>query len=648
MTLRAAPLWALVRRQPCDILPACGAELWWCQCRGDPSFAFSDARTTVLDPIHDECGVAAVYRTETPLPGAEPGEIYTPEQSVIPLLPDMLIDLQNRGQLAAGLTRYSESAVQLIDTHRDVGSVSDVFRLTLPDSAEFQAIMERYAGRAGIGHTRYATCGKDDRSLAQPFEVHHGRRWKWFAFCFNGNVSNYAELRDQLVGNGYHLVRESDTEILMHHLCYALEGDTKPTFERVFEQLAHYVDGAFSMAFLNADGDLVLARDPRGFRPLCYGMKGNLFAAASESVALKNRGFEKIYEVEPGHLVHVTSKEMRSARFAPAAPKAFCFFEKVYFANVASNLGGQSVYLTRTRLGEALAATETLSTDPDDCVAVPVPDTAKAACDGMAYRLGIPSREGLIRNRYVGRTFIEGRNRKERVMRKFTALPEVLEGKRVILIDDSVVRSTTLRVIVNMLREQGRAKEVHVRVACPPIMAPCFYGIDMSTIGELFAASMVPEALGRDLSEAELQKLSAELGTDSLRYLTVDQLVGALRHDDEQASKEPGLCLGCLTGQYPTEWGNRLYKAACRANAEGSAGRTYESAGASSPVCPAPSRGVSQEETPVASPQARTARDISAHSSDAGASTTLRGGDLGVGDLGAGELGTGDFGTPHG
>jgi amidophosphoribosyltransferase len=525
----------------------------------------------VLDPVHDECGVAAVYRTDGPLPGATPGDLLPPETNVVRMLPDMLIDLQNRGQLAAGITRYNENAEQLIDTKKGVGIVSDVFHLTLPSPAKFLGIMKKYAGRAGIGHTRYATCGRDDPSYAQPFEVHDGRPWKWFAFCFNGNVANYTALRALLEERGYHLVRKTDTELLMHNICYALSrGDSKPEFERVFSLLAERVDGAYSLAFLNADGDLVLARDPYGFRPLCYAMKGNLFAAASESIALKNRGFEEIHDLEPGMLIHVTRHGLRKARFARAQRTSFCFFEQVYFANVASNLGGHSVYLTRTRLGEALADSEELETDPRDCVAVPVPDTAKAACDGMAYRLGIPSREGLIRNRYVGRTFIEGNNRRERVMRKFSAIPEVLEGKRVFLVEDSIVRATTLRVIVKMLREQGRAREIHVRVSCPPIMAPCSYGIDMSTIGELFVPRILDWEPGAELTPEASAKLAAELGADSLRYLTIPQLVEAMHMGENE------LCLGCLVGKYPTEWGNKVYERALKAKDDPRAGRAYE------------------------------------------------------------------------
>jgi amidophosphoribosyltransferase len=526
----------------------------------------------VLDPVQDECGIAAVYRMDVRGVWSPPGgSLLDDERNAVRMLPDMLIDLQNRGQLAAGITRYNESETKILDTYKEVGSVSEVFHLTYPDPAKFRRIMDRYAGRAGIGHVRYATCGSDDREYAQPFERDHGRKWKWFAFCFNGNVANYAEVKERILAKGdYHLKCDNDTEVLMHHLSYALQGDEKPDLVDVLRHIAETVDGAYSLAFLNADGDMVLARDPHGFRPLCYAVKGNLFAAASESLALANRGFTEIKDLEPGELLHVRPEGCRKIRFAESPRKSFCFFEYVYFANVASTLNGRSVYLTRKRLGEALADGETVKTDPADCVAVPVPDTAKAACDAMAYKLGIPSLEGLIRNRYVGRTFIEGRNRIERARRKYTALPEVLEGKRVFLVEDSVVRSNTLRVIVKMLREQGKAREVHVRVACPPIMSPCSYGIDMSTVSELFAPKLLGAQPRSELSAAELAKLSDDLGTDSLRYLSLDELTRAIGPPHNE------LCLGCLTGRYPTPWGDRLYQEALRLKDRPQEKRTYE------------------------------------------------------------------------
>ena len=276
----------------------------------------------------------------------------------------------------------------------------------------------------------------------------------------------------------------------MHYLSYELRHDTPPDLVEVFGNLSRRFDGAYNLVYLNAMGDMVLARDPRGFRPLCWAQDGPLFAAASESVALTNLGFQNVHSLAPGEMILIQNNEMSIHRFAEKQPFSHCFFEWIYFANVASTLDERSVYLSRAALGKELALQEQrLGKVPldEDTIVVPVPDTGKAAADAMAFELGLPSVEGLMRNRYIGRTFIEGTNRGDRVDMKYTPLREVLEDKRVLLIEDTIVRSTTLKSLLHHLRERGGAREIHVRVACPPIVAPCFYGIDMSTVKELFA-----------------------------------------------------------------------------------------------------------------------------------------------------------------
>jgi len=519
----------------------------------------------MLDPVHEECGIAAVCWM-----GRSPSisEAGVGEENVAALIPRMLMDLQNRGQLAAGITSYNPHRDQILRTHKGLGNVGEVFRTNHP--GKYQSLMNRYAGQAAIGHVRYATCGPDDVNYAQPLEREHGRKWKWYSFCFNGNIANYAELREQLLARKeYHLVRDNDTEIVMHHLSRELQGDAKPDFARVFKGLDRDFDGAFCLALLSADGDLVVARDSRGFRPLCYAVRGDLFAAASESLPLTNLDFEDIRTLEPGSLIHVGPGGMSIHRFAESPRRAHCFFEWVYFSNVASTINGRSVYLSRRRAGEELAKGETVPLGPD-CVAVPVPDTAKAACDAMAAKLGIPSSEGLIRNRSIGRTFIEGKSRKEKAMRKYTPLPEVLAGKRVFLVEDSIVRSTTLRVIIRMLKEKGQAKEVHVRVACPPVIAPCAYGIDMSTVKELFAPRFINSAVRGDLPLELASKLAADLGATSLRYLSIEALPRCI----DLAERD--LCMACVSGEYPTPWGQRLYEAALRDRGIEDQKRTYE------------------------------------------------------------------------
>lgn len=524
-----------------------------------------------MSEIHHECGVAAVYH----LPGAKPSPLC-PEQGphhVSRLLPRMLLDIQNRGQLSAGLTTYDSSRDQLIDTHKDVGSVTEVFRLAHREECE--RLMAKYAGRAGIGHVRYATCGKEDRSYAQPFERHHLQKHKWFSFGFNGQLANYQELRQNLLSDGdHHLARETDTEIIMHEISRELSGDRQPPLVDLVRSVSSRFDGAYSLVLINARGEMIAARDPMGIKPLCYAFDGSLFAAASESVALLNLGFppETIRSLAPGHVVVATATGLRIEKFAESPRRAHCFFEWIYFANVASTLDNRSVYLSRTALGVELArleAADPVVTMDHDTIVVPVPDTSKAAADSMAYELGIPSREGLIRNRYSGRTFIEGSSdRGKKAQTKYTPLKEVMHGKRVFLVEDSIVRSTTMKVLLNRIRDLGGAKEIHVRVACPPIIAPCFYGIDMSTVDELFAPQFLQ---GGELTDDVQRKMAQKLGADSLRYLPVDSIARAVGFDRGE------LCQACITGEYPTTNGQQLYQIALGNSATGkSNGRTYE------------------------------------------------------------------------
>jgi len=522
-----------------------------------------------MDELHHECGVAALYY----LPGrSERSPVWTGDPDQLSrLMPRMLLDLQNRGQLAAGMATYNPDRDQIVDTYKEVGSVIEAFRINHPH--KYASIMEEYAGRGSIGHTRYATCGATKRSYAQPFERRHGCKWKWFAFAFNGQLTNFAELRDQLLANhDYHLTRDNDTEVIMHYIAHELRGDDRPDLVEMFRHLATKFDGAYNIVFQNAMGDMVVLRDPLGLRPMVYAQDGPVFGAASESVALQNLGFRDIKSLEPGHMILITDGELTIHKFAESPKKSHCFFEWIYFANVSSTLDDRSVYLSRARLGQELAKQEKalgrVPLDPDDTVVVPVPDTGKAAADAMAFALGIPSVEGLIRNRYIGRTFIEGANRADKVRLKFTPLREVLSGKRVLLVEDSIVRSTTLKSLLHHLRDQGGAREIHVRVACPPIIAPCFYGIDMSTVKELFAPKFMA---GRVPTVAEQDAMAKDLGADSLFYLPVDAVARCI---DLPAEK---LCRACVTGNYPSAHGEQLYQLALRNHATGTAGgRTYD------------------------------------------------------------------------
>ncbi|HMO13455.1 MAG TPA: amidophosphoribosyltransferase [Pirellulaceae bacterium] len=517
-----------------------------------------------MSELFHECGVAAIYF----LKGQGSSDLFNdfePDDAAS-LIPRMLSDMQNRGQLSAGLTSYMEGRGQLLDTHKEIGTVSEVFRYS--HTAKHKSLMQKYAGNAAIGHVRYATCGRDDHSYAQPFERHDLVKSEWFSFAFNGQLANYNELSDELTRDGrHHLARQSDTEVIMHEISRHNSGNGHFALLDMMSKISQRLDGAYSLAYINACGDMLIARDPLGIKPMCVARRGPLIAAASESVALVNLGFNhrEIISLKPGHAMTIVDGEVRTERFANSPRHAHCFFEWIYFANVASHLDGRSVYMARTRLGAALAEQEKkqpLFNIDADTIVVPVPDSSRAAADGMAYGLGLPCREGLIRNRASGRTFIE-KNQEQRIQQvklKYTPLPEVMRGKKVILVEDSIVRSTTLQILLKRVYDDGEAAEVHVRVACPPIVAPCFYGIDMSTMDELFAPAMMSEGI---MTQSVEQAMATKLGCDSLRYLPVSAIADAIELPQAE------LCQACITGDYPTPGGTKMYQIALEHRGKG-------------------------------------------------------------------------------
>ncbi len=494
------------------------------------------------ETMHEECGIAAVYQLDHT--SADP-------INVSQYIPGLLLDLQNRGQLSAGMTSYDPKHNLLLKTHKDVGTVDRVFRLF--SSQKHRNLVRKYEGTVAIGHVRYATSGAEDRNFAQPFERIHGRKWKWFSIGFNGNLANFEELKAALVERGYHISYNTDTEVMMHHINKELSGELR-SFKEIFASLAKSFDGAFNIVFLNARGELIAMRDPLGIKPLCYGIKNNLLFVASESVALARLGITDYQDLEPGSLLVATPHDgYRIERYSEVKRTAHCQFEWVYFANLASNLDGRSVFKARRLMGRLLAEMEDIPGGPDARV-VPVPETAKVAGDGFGFKLGIPVIEGLVRNRYVGRTFIEGQSRQDVILRKFTPLVELLENKRIFLVDDSLVRSTTLSTIIELIRERGRAKEIHVRIACPSIIAPCFYGIDIPTVKELFVPRFWKPGQPLTHSKETLAEMAEAIGADSLKFLTIDRLSKAIGHSKEQ------LCTACIDTTYPTLIGEKRYQ----------------------------------------------------------------------------------------
>ena len=510
-----------------------------------------------MEEANHNCAIAAVYIKENG-DSANRALFY---------LYKLLLNQQNRGQLSAGVTTFNQERMQILDTYKDLGPVNEVFKTS--DRQQSLDIFKRFAGNKGIGHVRYATSGSEARGLAQPFERHHGRKWKWFSFCWNGNLANYTELRQHLMEKAdYHITYDSDTEILMHYLARELKGSTKPNLVKVFSRLAQKIDGCYNIAFINAFGEMIILRDPYGFRPIVYGWRDDLFLAASESNALINCGVTDYKHLEPGHLIYIRNGHVEVKKYAESPRKAHCMFEWVYFANVSSVLDGQSVYITRTNLGKELAKQETEKMNGEHVI-IPVPDTAKAAGDAMAYELKVLAAEGLIRNRFVGRTFIEGSSREDRVQNKYTALKEIMKGKKVVLVDDSIVRGSTTKQIVNYIKKVGGAKEVHVRVSCPPIRGPCFYGIDMSTVSELLVPRYEGEPKKGEVSKQIVDKIAKDLGADSLKYQTTAGLVRSI------GKPVKDLCMACITGEYPTPWGKKLYRKAWENYRKGIKERTY-------------------------------------------------------------------------
>ena len=491
------------------------------------------------DRLKEECGIAGMYRFAN-------GKA----SNVAPLVVRALVDMQNRGQLSAGLTSYNPQRNRILQTHKGVGSVHEVFHLNEP--REHRRLMEEYAGHAAIGHTRYATSGDADSASAQPFERMHGRMFKWFAIAFNGNLANYDHLKAELQSHGYHIAYHADTEVMMHYINRELRGDDQPDFKTMFGNISNAFDGAYNIAFINGAGELVAMRDPLGIKPLCYAEQDGMLAFASESVALTNLGLSDYKTLEPGELLVANKDGWKVERYAPPGRKAHCYFEWVYFANLASPMENRSVYKVRQGIGRELAAQEPPG-ERDGYLVVPVPETASTVANAFAFHLGLPVDAGLVRNRYVGRTFIDGGNRMDAVRMKFTPLREVLEGKKIYLVDDTLVRGTTLKNVIANLRERGRPREIHVRIGCPPIMGPCFYGIDMPTVGELFAPPHLRgEAVNR-IPDETARRMATEIGADSLGYLSMEGLLRALDLPQEH------LCMACISTEYPTPTGRARY-----------------------------------------------------------------------------------------
>jgi amidophosphoribosyltransferase len=460
----------------------------------------------MTDKFHEECGVAAIYGH--------------PEASKLAYL--SLYALQHRGQESAGI---STSDGEVIHTRKSMGHVADIF--TVPVLAELP-------GPLAIGHTRYSTTGDTVERNAQPFSVHcnKGR----IAVAHNGNITNAGELKKDLEARGSIFQASSDTEVILHLVAHSREKTLAGALREALLQL----EGAFSLVFLAQDR-IIVARDPQGFRPLAMGqleVSGGgkpAYVFASETCAFDLINAVYMGDVQPGEMVIVGPEGVSRDRFAPHRPLSQCVFEHVYFSRPDSIVFGRAVQESRENLGRYLA----IESPADADIVVPVPDSGNAAALGYSAESGLPYRQALIRNHYVGRTFIEPSQaiRDFGVKLKLNPVRSLLEGKSVILVDDSIVRGTTSRKIVRMVRQAG-AREIHMRISCPPTISPCFYGVDTPNKSELIAANSSTEEIRRFIE------------ADSLAYLSMNSLQKSV------ADTRGEYCYACYTGNYPTDFVN--------------------------------------------------------------------------------------------
>jgi len=453
---------------------------------------------TPWDKLREECGVFGI-RTE----GAP----------AAPLAHLGLYALQHRGQESAGIATFDGARTHLV---KDMGLVAAVFT---PNR------LETLSGATGIGHVRYSTMGSASLENAQPFLEQSP--WGTLALAHNGNLVNAPSLRRELEDAGHRFRATSDTEVITK----LIAASTAPTLEDAVAGCMRRISGAYTVVAMARD-TLVAFRDANGIRPLALGRLGRAVVFASESCAFDQIGGEYLREVRPGELVVADAAGVRAIQVLPVVRRAACVFEYIYFARPDTVIERQNVHQVRRRMGRLLACEHPVAAD----AVIAVPDSGTSAAMGYADASGIPCEVGLIKNRYVGRTFIQPdpSSRDFGVRVKLNPIREVVAGRRIVLVDDSIVRGTTSRQIVRMLRRTG-AREIHFRVSSPPILNACYYGIDTSSRGELVA------------SRLSVEEIRASIEADSLGYLSINGLIEAL------ALPRQDLCLACLDGRYPTE-----------------------------------------------------------------------------------------------
>ena len=465
-----------------------------------------DEHNHVFDELHEECGVFGMYDFDG---GNVASTIYYG-----------LFALQHRGQESCGIAVSDTHGPKgKVTTHKGMGLVNEVFT---PD------ILEPMKGDIGVGHVRYSTAGSSTRENAQPLVLNYVKGT--LAMAHNGNLINAKELRKELEYTGAIFQTTIDSEVIAYHI--ARERLNSKTAEEAVRRACQKLKGAYALV-VESPRKLIAARDPFGFKPLCIGKRDNSYILASETCALETIGAQFIRDVEPGEIVTITKDGIASNKelcFTDHGKEARCVFEYIYFARPDSVFDGVSVYHSRIQAGHFLAMDSPVDAD----LVVGVPESGNAAALGYAMESGIPYGTAFVKNSYVGRTFIKPKqsSRESAVRIKLNVLKEAVAGKRVIMIDDSIVRGTTSALIVGMLRDAG-AKEVHVRLSAPPFLHPCYFGTDIPSEDQLIAHNRTVEEI-RDL-----------LGADSLSYLEMDRLY-------EMAGEKP-ICTACFSGDYPIE-----------------------------------------------------------------------------------------------
>ncbi len=495
----------------------------------------------------ENCGVAALYLKN--------GFAKKNPEFLSEGLYMMLLEMQHRGQQSAGIFTFNPNpgeGKRHFHLHKELGLVKEVFNDS--HSEKRSSLIKKHKGKMGIGHIRYVTSGdtkSDEDALeeAQPFYRRHFRPFKRFGIAYNGNLANYHEIERKLEKEiGYDLETNVDTELLMALFALNLqlvngESNSKPDWIKVISNVSKEIDGAYSCIILSGNGDIIAFKDPNGIRPLVYGENEKIIGVASESSALDRVGIKNCIDIEPGQLIIISNDKITKESYAVKKEPEACCFEYIYFSFINSAINGIDVFSARERLGIELARNDPFKGKfkSDGYFVTFVPNTAKTAAYAYAKELELPLIETLIRNESVGRAFIQKKEGRDRTLEtKFTPVSKNIEGKKLIVIEDSIIRGDTSNKIIDIYRNNG-AIEVHFRSTFPPVKYPCFYGIDFPSYEELIA---------NQLSNINFDEFVAKkINADSVACQTLNGMIKAIG--------TPRLCVACLTGKYPTPFAQK-------------------------------------------------------------------------------------------